>query len=185
MALEDNIRHVSAAGVFDAIPEIKEDMETAPGPVSSLEFLDGLSRSETPEEAITFAAYLLTPRLAVWWAHECLVSEQAVLDATDEHMLELSEQWVANADEPSRYAAMDAASDAPAKSPGVWVALAAAWSGGSFSGPDADPVPVPEFLCGRAVSAAILSLLARIDITARADRIAGFVSMAQVLAKSD
>ena len=64
----------------------------------------------------------------------------------------------------------------PTKTPGVWIALAAGWSGGSMVGPDAMPVAPPPYLTARAVNAGVLSVLARVDRRAGPRRSA-FVDM--------
>ena len=42
-----------------------------------------------PEEAITFCAYLLPGRAAVWWAHECLSQLAELLGDRDLELLAL------------------------------------------------------------------------------------------------
>ena len=52
-------------------------------------------------------------------------------------MLALAESWVRYPEEDERCAVLDAGMAGTAKTPGVWVALAAGWSGGSMLPPDA------------------------------------------------
>jgi hypothetical protein len=56
--------------------------------------------------------------------------------------------------------------------PTTWVALAAAWSGGSLTAPDQPPAPAPPHLTPKAVRAAVLTALARISVKQRRDRLA-------------
>jgi hypothetical protein len=184
MALEDNLRHLRASDIFAEIPQIAEDMETRPGDEETLDFLTALVSGPTPEEAMTFAAYMLQPRQAVWWGHECLQSVSEQLEPQDAGMLDLAAAWVADPSEDNRYRALEAAEGAEQKSPGVWVAYGAGWSGGSIVAPDADPVMPPLVLCGRAIHIATLNALARVDTSGRNDRIRGFVSMADILARA-
>ena len=180
------LRHARAAQLFEAMPEIAEDMEAMPDPaIGTLEFLDQLAASPTPEEAITFAAQALQHRHAVWWAHECLRHLAELLDETDRDMLANAAAWVSEPSEANRIAAQTAAMAAPAKTPGVWVALGAAWSGGSMGPPDLPPVPPAPHLTGRALNAAVLSALARVDQAHRAQALAGFVRMARILATQE
>ena len=62
-------------------------------------------------------------------------------------------------DEERRNHALEQGMASPTKTPGVWLALAAGWSGGSMMGPDAPPVPPPPYLTARAVNAGVLSVL--------------------------
>jgi len=180
---QGTLRFERAAELFDAYPEIAEDMDALPDPeIGTLAFLDRLVASSTPEEAITFAAHALSRRYAVWWGHECLRHLNGQLDETDRAMLAHAARWVGDPNESTRIAAQTAAMSAAAKTPGVWIALGAAWSGGSLGPPDLPVVPPSPVLSGRAVNAGVLSVLARVDQPSRARVLAGFVQMARVLA---
>ncbi|MEM6636293.1 MAG: hypothetical protein AAF667_10405 [Pseudomonadota bacterium] len=186
MSGANNLRQASAQGVFEDLKDITEDMESRPnGEEGALEFIDRLSSGPTPEEAVTFAAYMLIPRYAVWWGHECLRSQPELLDTQDDRMLGMAADWAGAQDEATRWAVLSAAMDVSVKSPGVWIALAAGWSGGSLAAPDYDPVPPPPFLTSRAVNAGVLTLLARAAPEDRPQRISEFASMAKVLATAE
>jgi len=176
-----NLRFEVAQELYDAIPEIEEDVTARPSGQSSIDFIGVLAKSDTPEEAITYCAYVLPRRFAVWWGHECLRKVEDTLDPADLDMLALAAKWVADPEEDSRYAALDAAMAAKVQTPGVWVAFGAGWSSGSMAGPDVPPVPPPPFLTARAINAGILSALARYDIPTRGDHLQRFVRMALML----
>ncbi len=181
---QGTLRFERAADLFSAYPEIAEDMDALPDPeIGTLDFLDSLVRSPTPEEAITLAAHALARRYSVWWGHECLRHLDAQIDDTDRSMLAHAARWVGEPSEANRVAAQTAAMAAPAKTPGVWIALGAAWSGGSLGPPGLPAVPPSRVLTGRAVNAGVLSVLARVDQSSRARVLAGFVQMARVLAR--
>jgi len=179
-----NMRSPYAVKLFEKIPQIAEDMASRPVNETSPAFLKALLRGETPEEAVTFAAYALTPRYAVWWAHECLQAISDHLTDEDRAMLGLCAAWAADPDEPNRYAAMDAGLAAPEPGPGAWVAMAAGWSSGSIAPPDQPEVPVQPFMCARAVNGGVLSGLARVPVDQRRRKLAHFISMAEVLARN-
>lgn len=166
-----------AEDIFRAIPEIAEDMTARPNGEASEAFLTALQNSPTPEEAITFCAYLLPSRQAVWWGHECLIHEQDRLTPRDQEMLALARDWVARLDEESRYAALDAAMDSPQKSPGVWIAMAAGCAAGSLAPPDQPNVAAAPHLTPRAINAGVLSVLARVETDARHKTIVDFSRM--------
>ena len=175
-----------AAGIFGLAPQITRDMTATPlGPQELVEaMMDRLLAGPVPEEALTLAAYAMAPRIAVWWAHESLRSLPHLLTREDDMLLELAETWVAQGDEASRFAAMEAAQGQRHPGPGAWTALAAAWSQGSIAPPGTGNVPAEPFMCGRAVNGAVLSLLARVPAAERRARIAAFVHMARVLIAS-
>ena len=114
-----------------------------------------LSPGRSPKDGITFCSYLLPQREAVWWAHQCLDGVLELLSPEDQDMLALAESWVRYPEEDQRCAVLDAGMAAPTKTPGVWVALAAGWSGGSMLPRDAvAPVEAPPYLTAKAVNAA-------------------------------
>ena len=167
-----------------SFPPSREDMQAEPTEQDCLAFLRGLAESATPEEAITFAAYLLPPREAVWWAHQCLNYVPDALTELDLQMLAFAEAWVREPDEEARNAALEAANEAETETPGVWVAFAAGWSGGTMGPLDISPVPPPPFLTPRAVNAGVLGLLARIEMEHRDETLRGFVEMAVKLTEA-
>ncbi|MYZ50332.1 DUF6931 family protein [Propylenella binzhouense] len=171
------LRFSTAAELFEAFPAARDDMRAEPDDRPILEFLRGLANGPTPEEAITFAAYLLPRREAVWWAHQCLRQVPDALTAQDQEMLAAAEAWVREPEEALRRAALDRAMAASGKTPGVWVALAAGWSGGSMT-PEAPGTVAPPFLTPRAVNAAVLGILARVARPYREETLNAFVTMA-------
>ncbi len=184
MALENNIRDLSAEGVFAAVSRMEENVTTAPAGEMALDFLRKRAQSETPEEAVSFAAYMLNPRLSVWWGHECLRSVPELLTENDQQMLDLAAHWVADPSENNRYHLLGETADLADTGPGGWIATAAAWSGGSLAPLGSEIVPPPVVLCGRAVQAGILTLVALAG-EQRSELLDRFVSMAEVLAQSD
>lgn len=175
--MAQRLRFSTARDLFQAFPTALEDMTASPSDRSSLEYLKGLVAGPTPEEAITFTAYLLEPREAVWWGHQCLNMIPDKLGSDDLRMMALAESWVRRPDETERNAALQAGMDSQRKTPGVWIALGAGWSGGSMMGPDMAPVAPPPYLTAKAINAGVLSGLARVDRAARASTLAAFVDM--------
>lgn len=180
-----NLRFEVAQELYDAIPEIEEDVTARPNGHSSVDFIAALAEGETPEEAITYCAYVLPRRFAVWWGHECLGKIDEMLEDTDREMLGLAAAWVGDPQEDSRYRALNAAMEAKVKSPGVWVALGAGWASGSMAGADVPPVPPPPFLTARAVNAGLLAALARYELKTRAEHLQRFVRMALLLTEAE
>ena len=171
------IRFPTAAEVFEAQPEVAEDMVARPNGEGPVPFVRTLLDSETPEEAITFSAYLLAIREAVWMGHECLMHVRSTLGESDVEMLRLAEAWVRSPDEETRNAALEAGMRQSPKSPGSWIALAAGWSSGSMLPPDQQAVVPLGCLVPRAVNAGVLSALARLDASVREKTLKDFVEI--------
>lgn len=176
------LRFNTARDLFQAFPAALDDMVARPSDRGSLEFLKDLSASATPEDAITFCAYLLAHREAVWWGHQCLSLLPDKLAPEDMQLLGFAEDWVRRPEEETRIASLDAGMASPTKTPGVWIALAAGWSGGSMIGPDNAPVAPPPHLTAKAVNAGVLGVLARVDRLGRASTLGTFVDMGVRLA---
>jgi hypothetical protein len=172
------VHFAQAKDLFDAFATAGEDILARPRAETPLEFMAKLAHSQTPEEAITFAAYLLPRRKAVWWGHECGRSLAHLLTDQDRQMLALAEAWVREPEEEQRVRALDAGLACSTKTPGVWIALAAGWSGGSMSNPGLPSVPPPPHLTPRAVNAGVLGALARVDNGHRGPTLKTFVDMA-------
>jgi hypothetical protein len=157
-------------------------MAAKPTDRPSLEFLAGLVTGPTPEDAITFCAYLLPRREAVWWGFQCLNHRPELLTEQDRVMLAAAEAWVRRPDEEERNAALEIGLASPTKTPGAWIALAAGWSGGSMLGPDEAAIAPPPYLTPKAVNAGVLSALARVERLERAGTLRLFCDMGGRLA---
>jgi len=163
------LRFNTAREVFDAFPSAREDMVIEPTDEAPPAFLQGLLSSPTPEEAITFCAYMLPPRDAVWWAHQCVTLNGSEFSPEEKDLIDVAEFWVREPEEGNRRKALAAGMNARVKTPGAWVALAAGWSGGSMAVGPAEPVPAPPHLTARAANAAVLGSLARVGMERRAE----------------
>lgn len=180
--MEAGLLFERAKDLFEAFPSLADDLVARPDDEASLTFFARLLKTPTPEEAVTFGAYLLPRRRAVWWGHRCVVSIIHLLTDQDLRMLQLAEAWVREPEEDQRNLALQEGMAARNKTPGVWIALAAGWSGGSIVEPTQPRVAPPPFLTPRAVNAGILGALARVDYPHRADTLRSFVQMGVELA---
>lgn len=179
------LRFNLARDLFNAFPIIREDMSAEPSDKPSLEFLSVLSASPTPEDAVTFCAYLLPRREAVWWGIQCLSQIPDNLSPIDIEHIKLAEAWVRQPEEPERNLALSMAIDCELKTPGVWIALAAGWSGGSMVAEDMNPVPPPPYLTAKAVKAGLLGALAMIEISGRPATLKNFIDIGAKLATGE
>lgn len=171
--------------LLDRIPEISEDIPSPALPNEGcLAFGRRLQLGSTPEWAITAMAFALLPRPAVWWGHECLKALPDLLTEHDTAMLVLCAAWVAEPDEPHRYAALNSGMQAKQRGAGAWLAIGAGWSGGSMAPQGLPLVEAPPFALGRAVNAAVLTALARVPQDRRARMLDHYLNMGEVLAKT-
>ncbi len=120
-------------------------------------FLDSLFRARLFEDAITFLAYALPKREAVWWGLSC-ARDATPSDAPPEQFEALTsvESWLEAPDDERRREAFTFAEKATYGAPAGCIALAAFFSEGSLAPADCPPVPVGEEFCARTVAAAVL-----------------------------
>ena len=176
------LRFETLADLYAGVPQLAEQMRERPGMAEEPEsFLYRLRHSHTPEEAITFTAFAFVPKLSVWWGYECLRAIPEVLNDLDREMMEHVARWIGTPTLENRHATMKEALWAPEKRPGVHLALAVGWSGGSIA--PMDPAPVPVWRCPRSINTAVLSSLAEANISRRAIYLTRFMDMAQSLFK--
>lgn len=176
------LRYDSMADLFAAIPQLAEITTDRPrANETAQDVLFRLRRSDTPEEAITFAAFAFVPKMAIWWGYECLRSIPEVLTSSDREMMEGIATWIGQPTTAHRHAVMKEALWAAERAPAVHLGLAVGWSGGSIA-PN-DPAPVPLHRCPRAINTAVLSVLAQANISRRTIYLTRFMDVAQSLFK--
>ncbi|PAQ10953.1 DUF6931 family protein [Mesorhizobium temperatum] len=175
--MANELRFKTARDLFMACPAVSRDMVALPTEQPSIEFCRALLAGRVPEEAITFCAYLLPERAAVWWAHECLSHLTVLLDRGDQELLALVRDWVSEPDSPHHRPEMSKAAAMPPTTPAAWIALAAGRHGNG-SAMEASAVaalqPIPP---ARAVSAGVLAGLARVALEDRFSVLSAFVEM--------
>ncbi len=166
--------------LYDALPQLADVTQMRPlAEETPLAFLRRLRGSHTPEEALTLSAHAVQPKIAIWWAHECLRQVPEGLSPMDRTMMEAVAAWIAEPVQAHRHAVMREALWAPTRSPGVMLALAVGWSGGSVA-PN-DPAPVPPARTCKALNTAVLSVLAKVDLRHRPVFLQRFIDMAETL----
>lgn len=166
IALPSRIRFSKTRQVFATFVTATDDITAAPTDEPPLAFLRTLSMSPMPQDAVSFCAYLLPRREAVWWACQCVLALRGA--AGGDRLSALAEAWVRDPEEERRREALDAALGADPAFATTWLALAAGWSGGSMAPAGTPPVPPPPHLTAKAVRAAILMALARVGPQERA-----------------
>lgn len=174
------LRFATPFELYAELPQIRDLTQHRPRETEEgLAYLARLRSSTTPEEAVTFTAFAARPKMAVWWAYECLRSMPEELSREDRELMERVALWTGNPEHQNRYEVMRMALFAPRRTPAVFLGLAVGWSGGQIA-PN-DPAPVPPFRTPRAINTAVLSCLARADLSRRSIRLARFIDLAQTL----
>jgi len=126
-------------------------------------FLEALLSGDLLEDALSFLAYALPTREALWWCSGC-VHEITPADppAKITAAMAAADAWIEDPSDENRRAAMEAAEAATYETPAGCLALSVFFSEGSMSPPDCPPVPVGEWFSARTVAATLhLSALAR------------------------
>ncbi|ESZ14317.1 DUF6931 family protein [Mesorhizobium sp. L48C026A00] len=171
--MANELRFKTARDLFMACPAVSRDMVALPTEQPSIEFCRALLAGRVPEEAITFCAYLLPERAAVWWAHECLSHLTVLLDSRDQELLAVVRDWVSEPESPHHRPDVSKAAAMPPTTPAAWIALAAGRHGNG-SAVEAAPALPPA---ARAVSAGVLAGLARVALEDRFSVLSAFVEM--------
>ncbi|TIQ34714.1 MAG: hypothetical protein E5X48_17575 [Mesorhizobium sp.] len=180
-AMARGLRFRTARDLFSACPAVAQDMKAPPTDQPSIEFCRALLAGRVPEEAITFCAYLLPERAAVWWAHECLSNLAELLGDRDLELLALVRDWVGEPGNPDHRTAVAQAVEVPPVTPVSWLALAAGWrDSGSVIDQAAGGFPTAH-----AVSAGILAGLARVSLADRLAVLSAFVEMGIQMAEME
>ncbi|HKB03567.1 MAG TPA: hypothetical protein VKD90_15195 [Gemmataceae bacterium] len=124
---------------------------------SPYEFLELLTEKKLYPDAVRLLANGLSKRDAVRWACLCLrESLGSGAPAKARPALEAAEAWVKSPTEENRRASMKAAEATGFGAPAGLAALAAFWSGGSITPPDAPVVPPDDNMTAEAVAGAVL-----------------------------
>ncbi|MET3591640.1 MULTISPECIES: hypothetical protein [Mesorhizobium] len=175
------LRFRTARDLFSAYPAVAQDMKAAPTEQPSIEFCRALLAGRVPEEAVTFCAYLLPERAAIWWAHECLSNLAELLGDRDLELLALVGDWVGEPGNPDHSEAVAQAVEVPPTTPVSWIALATGWrDNGSAIDTAAAGSPAAH-----AVSAGILAGLARVSLADRFAVLSAFVEMGIQMAEME
>ena len=150
------VRFATAHALFEAFPEVSHKIATAPGDQTPIDFLKALASDGKIAEAVTFCAYLLPRREAVWWACGCVRMLLGDIAKDQAAGLLAAEAWVYQPDDEHRLAALDIGVKGDSKDALTWLALAAGWSGGFLKSSRNRQDPVPPYMTARAARIAVL-----------------------------
>lgn len=157
-----SLRFPTVRDLYDAFPTAADDVGAPPNDTDSLAFLRSLAEQESWNAAVSFCAYLLPRRDAVWWGCQSLRRIQSQFTPAEIAALDAAESWVQQPEEELRRAALDVGLATDNRLPAAWMALAAGWSGGSITPADYGMVPAEPYQTARALRAGLLMAMARL-----------------------
>ena len=149
------VRFATTRALFESYPEVETKIGVAPTDHPPIDFVKGLLSSGKLADALTFCAYLLPRREAVWWACTSVRTLHPDIQREPADGLRAAEAWVATPDEDHRRAALVIGSSGDTGHPATWLALAAGWSGGVETR-GAKQIPIPAYMTARAARIAVL-----------------------------
>jgi hypothetical protein len=155
------VRFHTANALFDAFPELSKNISTPPSDQFPIDYLNGLMSTTSFHDALTFCAYLLPRREAVWWACGC-VRDALDVPASRSAALLAAEDWVGRPDNDRRQAALDISAQTDEHDPITWLARGAGWSGGFLLSHPQRQVPMPPYMTPRAIRVALLLAFSKV-----------------------
>lgn len=149
------VRFATANDLFETFPELLKTIKVLPNDKPPLDFLKDLSVDEKLEDAVTFCAFLLPRREAVWWACRSVkVVSGTALDKRAAGLL-AAEAWVQQPETDRRLAALDIGTKGDPNDPTTYLAFAAGWSGGLLYAHPEHPVSMPANMTPQGARTAI------------------------------
>ena len=149
-------RFVTTLALFETFPRSVTGIAAESTDEPPTVFLKKLSGQHGFRDAITFCAYLLPRREAVWWACGCVRALLGDIAASQTGAIKAAEAWVYDPDDEHRRAALEIGERGDSNDPLTWLALGAGWSGGALLAHPQHLVPVPAYMTPRAARIAIL-----------------------------
>jgi hypothetical protein len=149
------VRFATARALYETFPKALTRIDAEPTDDEPIEFLRELVRRKAWDDAVSFCAHLLPRREVVWWA---CTSVRMLCDDMPEHAagIEAAEAWVHAPDTEHRQAAQEVGMRGPQNDPMAWLALAAAWSGGTVTVSPSKSIAAPPHLTAQAARVAVL-----------------------------
>ncbi|MBG0809507.1 hypothetical protein IY145_08955 [Methylosinus sp. H3A] len=158
MTASSKIRFATVRDLYAAFPTAEVDVGVESCDEPSADFVSRLTKEGERRAALSYCAYLLARREAVWWAARC-VRQTAPEDAVSRRCLQAADEWVTEPSEARRRRALEEAAQAQKSLAAAWVAQAAGWSGGNVSPNPAYFLEPPPQATAQAARGAVLIAL--------------------------
>lgn len=152
----ERLRFATARALFETFATAAADVGAPPTDEHPFEFMRRLAAAGKVVDAVSFCAYVLPRREAVWWTCQGVRALPGPLNAGEEQSLAAAEAWVANPEEPNRINAHKIAQRGKHVLPATWAAYAAGYAGRVFSQEEFAGVPIAPHLTPRAARTAMM-----------------------------
>jgi hypothetical protein len=159
----NRVRFHTANALFEAFPELSKHLSTPPTDQFPIDYMKGLISTTSFQDALTFCAYLLPRREAVWWACGCVRDVLSEIQPPGSDALLAAEAWVSQPDNDRRQAALEIGTQGNEKDPIAWLARGAGWSGGFLFSHPQRQVPMPPYMTPRAIRVALLLAISKVN----------------------
>jgi len=154
-----SLRFATVRDLYEAFQTAEEDIGAPASDQESLAYLKSLVVKEAWRPAVSFCAYLLPRREAIWWGCQSVRRIQPHRSPQEAAALSFAEEWVHEPEENRRRQALDIAFKGDNRSPTTWMLFGVGWSGGSVVPQIGNAPPAPP-QTARAIRAGILIALA-------------------------
>jgi hypothetical protein len=158
------LRFATVQDLYESFPTAADDIKLPASNEPSLAFVQNLIAKHSWFPAISFCAYLLPRREAIWWGCQSIRRMQLHLNAKETEALDIAEAWVREPDDPHRRAALELGVKSDGALCSTWMLLAVGWSGGNLIAPSQHAMavqPAPQ-QTARAVRGGVMLALARL-----------------------
>jgi hypothetical protein len=155
--MSERLRFSSARQVFEAFPNAAKVIQMRPGDEPPIDFLRTLLSRAHRFDAVTFAAFLLPRREAVWWGCQCV---RAMSDGKADETLTAAEAWVRDPEQSPQRAAQALWEAGDKRAPTTWLAMAAGQSGGNVAPENAPPRRALPHMTAVGVKCAVILAIA-------------------------
>ncbi|WP_051955903.1 DUF6931 family protein [Beijerinckia mobilis] len=149
------IRFVTVRDLYAVFPTAAVDVGIEANDEASQAFVERLAGKGEARAALSYCAYLLARREAIWWAC-CCVRQTALRQPYEVRCLEAAEAWVYEPNERLRLHALELAAHESKTVAATWIVQAVAWSGGNISSTIGYHIEPPAQGTGQAVRGAVL-----------------------------
>jgi hypothetical protein len=153
------LRFNAVRDLYDAFGTAAADVGAPASDEPSVSFVEAAIEAEAWGAALSFCAYLLPRREAVWWGSQSLRRLMRVVPGSE--ALDAAEAWVQEPEEARRREALRVGTAADGCLPSTWIALAAGWSGGSIGPAQLGHLPARPEQTPKAIRAALLMVLSQ------------------------
>lgn len=159
------VRFATAKDLFDTFPTAGTDVGVVDaGDMRSIDFLLQLAGRGDFRAALSFCAYLLARREAVWWG--CQSLRKIALEPGEGALIDAADRWVREPDDDRRRQALDLGSKGDTSLAGCWICLGAGWAGGTIKADAEHSVPVPSHATAQAVRVGMILAAGRLEAEA-------------------